>query len=128
METVTELLDELTSRGVKLSSVAGQLKCHAPKGALTPQLQAGIVRYKAEILALLGGANGEQPAAPAAERAPAMAKEFPLSAGQKGLYILQSLNPGMGAYNLPVCFRIDGAVDAQLWRKPGAPCSISSPC
>ena len=122
METVTELLDELTSRGVKLSSVAGQLKCYAPKGALTPDLQAGIVRYKAEILALLDGANGEQPAAvPAVERSPASSsaipREFPLSAGQKGLYILQSLNPDMGAYNLPVCFRINGPVDTVLLAK-----------
>ena len=113
METVTEFLDQLAIRGVKLSSVAGQLKCYAPKGSLTPDLQAGITRHKPEILALLDG--GQQ--AQTVERSPAMAKEFPLSAGQKGLYILQRLHPEMGAYNVPVCFRINGPVDTAILAK-----------
>jgi amino acid adenylation domain-containing protein len=115
METVTEFLNQLAIKGVKLSSVAGQLKCYAPKGALTPDLQQGITRYKAEIIALLDGTNGGQQVRPV-ERS-AMAKEFPLSAGQKGLYILQSLHPEMGAYNVPICFRINGTVDTGILAK-----------
>ena len=33
---------------------------------------------------------------------------FRLSAGQKGLYILQKLHPKMGAYNVPFCLKIHG--------------------
>ncbi|HEX6100827.1 MAG TPA: amino acid adenylation domain-containing protein [Thermoanaerobaculia bacterium] len=116
METVTELLDELAVKGVKLSSIAGQVKCYAPKGALTPDLQQGIARYKAEIIAFLDATNGGQQLH-VVEPSPAPAKEFPLSAGQKGLYILQSLHPGMGAYNVPVCFRINGPVDTAILAK-----------
>jgi amino acid adenylation domain-containing protein len=116
METVTELLDKLAIKGVKLSSMSGQLKCYAPKGALTPDLQAGIARYKTEILALLAGANGA-PEAQAVEQPLATATEFPLSAGQKGLYILQSLHPDMGAYNVPICVRINGPVDTGILAK-----------
>jgi amino acid adenylation domain-containing protein len=116
METVTEFLDRLASKGVKLSSAAGQLKCHAPKGSLTPEVQEGITRHKPEILALLASVDGAQQGQ-TLERSPAMAKEFPLSAGQKGLYILQSLHPDMGAYNVPICFTINGAVDLEMLAK-----------
>jgi amino acid adenylation domain-containing protein len=116
METITELLDKLAIKGVKLSPVDGQLKCYAPKGALTPDLREGIARYKPELIALLDGTHGG-PQARTAERSSAMAKEFPLSAGQKGLYILQSLHPEMGAYNVPICFRINGPVDTGILAK-----------
>ena len=116
METVTEFLDQLAVKGVKLSSVAGQLKCYAPKGSLTSDVQEGISRHKAAILALLDGTNGG-PQVEAVESSSATAKEFPLSAGQKGLYILQSLHPDMGAYNVPMCFRINGPDHAGLLAK-----------
>jgi amino acid adenylation domain-containing protein len=114
--TVTEFLDALAIKGVKLSSEAGQLKCYAPKGSLTPDVQEGIARHKADIIAFLDGTNGGQQAQ-AAEPSPARAKEFPLSAGQKGLYILQSLHPDMGAYNVPICVRISGPVDTAILAK-----------
>jgi len=116
METVTEFLDKLANQGVKLSAVAGQLKCYAPKGSLTPEIQEGIARHKAEIIALLDGTHGV-PQAQTVEHSAEMATEFPLSAGQKGLYILQSLHPDMGAYNVPVCFRIDGPLDTGILTK-----------
>src|SRR6476620_4329556 len=44
---------------------------------------------------------------------------FRLSAGQKGLYILQKLHPKMGAYNVPFCLKIHGPLNrdllAQAW-------------
>ncbi|MBV9496382.1 MAG: amino acid adenylation domain-containing protein [Acidobacteria bacterium] len=116
METLIDFIDKLAGKGVKLSAVGGQLKCYAPKGSLTPDLQEGIARHKTQILAFLDGPGDAQQAA---ERPFVMEREFPLSAGQKGLYLLQSLHPDMGAYNVPVAFRIDGPLDtkmlAQAW-------------
>ncbi|HEX9981689.1 MAG TPA: condensation domain-containing protein [Thermoanaerobaculia bacterium] len=106
METVNELLRKLASNGVKLSAHAGQLSCYAQKGALTQELRDGIVRLKPELIAFLQ-AEDVTPV------------EFPLSAGQKGLYILQKMNPGMSAYNVPLCFRINADIDpavlAEAW-------------
>ena len=53
MESVTEFLSQLASKGVKLSAEAGQLHCYAPQGTLTTDIRDGIVRYKAEIIAFL---------------------------------------------------------------------------
>ncbi|HEX8617331.1 MAG TPA: amino acid adenylation domain-containing protein, partial [Thermoanaerobaculia bacterium] len=113
MEAVSEFLNELASKGVKLSAEAGQLSCYAPKGTLTSELRDGIVRYKSEIIALLEGWEQKQ-STPAEDRPAARAAEFPLSAGQQGLYILQKLHPAMSAYNVPLCFRIEGEVDVEL--------------
>ncbi len=105
METVNEFLDELARSGVKLSAQAGQLSCYAQKGALTSELREGIVRFKPELIAFLEHVERSRPT------------EFPLSAGQKGLYILQKLHPGMSAYNVPLCFRINADIDARVLAK-----------
>ncbi len=109
METVTEFLNKLASKGVKLSAEAGQLNCYAQKGALTNDLKDGIIKFKPELITLLERKEKRQ------------SKKFPLSAGQKGLYILHKLHPGMSAYNVPLCFKISAgmnpAVMAKAWDK-----------
>src|ERR1700739_2196711 len=42
---------------------------------------------------------------------------FRLSAGQKGLYILQKLHPKTGAYNVPLCLKIHGPLNRDLLAK-----------
>ncbi|HYK05694.1 MAG TPA: amino acid adenylation domain-containing protein [Thermoanaerobaculia bacterium] len=116
MQTVTEFLSSLAIKGVKLSSEAGQLKCYAPKGLLTLDIQEGIARHKPAIIALLDGREGRRQAL-TVDRSSAKAKEFPLSVGQKGLYVLQSLHPEMSAYNVPICFKINGPVDTEILAK-----------
>ncbi|MEO8380288.1 MAG: amino acid adenylation domain-containing protein, partial [Acidobacteriota bacterium] len=56
METVTEFLNKLAVKGVRLSTDAGRLNCYAPPGMLTTDLKDGIVHFKSEIIALLEGA------------------------------------------------------------------------
>src|SRR5947207_13220389 len=108
METVTEFLNKLASNGVRLSAEAGRLNCYARKGALTNELKDGIIRFKPELIALLEGMEKRQ------ERSPI---EFSLSAGQKGLYILQTMQQGMSAYNVPLCFKLKADVDAACMAK-----------
>jgi amino acid adenylation domain-containing protein/FkbM family methyltransferase len=105
METVIDFLNKLAASGVKLAFAEGQLNCYAPKGLLTPDLKEGIARHRPEIIALLDGVKLKTP------------KEFPLSAGQKGLYLLHSLNPDMGAYNVPVCIKIVSPFDIGILAK-----------
>src|SRR5579863_4448468 len=116
MEAVIEFLNKLARRGVKLSVEAGQLNCYAQPGMLTEDIRAGIIRYKSEIMALLRGRDERLSARTDSGRL-VQPKEFPLSAGQKGLYILQKLHPGMSAYNVPLCFKIGGEIQVERLAK-----------
>ncbi|MCP5002869.1 MAG: SDR family NAD(P)-dependent oxidoreductase, partial [Planctomycetes bacterium] len=42
---------------------------------------------------------------------------FPLSEGEKGLWLLQTTNPSMSAYNVPVCYQISGNIDLEYLGK-----------
>lgn len=42
--------------------------------------------------------------------------EYPLSEGQKGLWMLQKMVPSMNAYNVPICFKTSQALDIELFK------------
>ena len=105
MEGLTEFLSNLATNGVRLSAEGEQLHCFAQKGALTSEMKAGILKYKADIMALFQDNERQRRVAP---------HEFPLAAGQKGLYMLHALHPGISAYNVPLCFKIGGDLDVTV--------------
>jgi len=54
---VTELVDSLIQKGVKLSVDNDKLRIHSPKGILTPEIQTELAQHKAEILNFLQNNN-----------------------------------------------------------------------
>src|SRR5215475_9331242 len=116
MGTVLELLNDLASKGVKLSAEAGQLNCYAQKGALTEDIREGIAKYRSEIIALFENRKQKQAAQTGQDMGKGL-KEFPLSVGQKGLYYLQSLHPEMSSYNVPMCCRFKSPIDMEILRR-----------
>ncbi|WP_392534190.1 hypothetical protein [Nostoc sp. C117] len=56
---VTELVDNLTQKGVKLWVDNDKLRIHSPKGILTPEIQNELAKCKAEILSLLQRKNND---------------------------------------------------------------------
>ncbi len=107
MDSAIEFLNRLASKGIKLSAEAGRLECYAQKGMLTSDIQDGIVKHRSDIIALFESRKRQQHARTHIEKA----REFPLSAGQKGLYILHKLHPGVSAYNVPLCLKINGEIN-----------------
>ncbi|MEO1592741.1 MAG: thioester reductase domain-containing protein, partial [Cyanobacteria bacterium J06632_22] len=63
---LTQLLEHLQSRDVRLWLDSDTLRCNAPKGALTPELTAQLKEHKPAIIALLKGVPVEQLLAPSA--------------------------------------------------------------
>jgi polyketide synthase PksN len=114
MATAIEFLVSLAGKGVKLSIEGDQLNCYARQGALTEDIKIGIGRYRPEILELLRKQQREPATRARVSAQPAAPRRFPLSAGQKGLYVLHELAPESGAYNVPLCFRSRGGVDVNL--------------
>jgi L-ascorbate metabolism protein UlaG (beta-lactamase superfamily) len=56
-EAMTKLLAQLRELNVRLTLEEGELKCNAPKGALTPELVTEIKNHKPGIIELLKGAK-----------------------------------------------------------------------
>ena len=55
MEPALALLNQLVSKGIKLSIAGDDLTCYAPEGALTKEIRDSIVQNKPAILNLLRG-------------------------------------------------------------------------
>ena len=51
--TATELLNNLTARGVKVRPDGGKIQLTAPRGVITDADRAGVAAVKAELLELL---------------------------------------------------------------------------
>ena len=84
------------------------LRLSAPKGVLTPVLQAEIADRKAELLALLLAEHGES----LSRLVPRpRTGAIPLSSAQERLWVLDQFTPGNTAYNLPIALRLHGALD-----------------
>ncbi len=104
--SVSDLLLELSEQGIRLWADEGQLRLRAPKGVMTPELQARLSANKAELLALLQG-EAQQAPIPRADRA----GQLPLSFMQERLWFLAQMYPDGVAYNLPNAYRLRGPLD-----------------
>lgn len=98
------LLAELRALDVHLRVEDGRLRVSAPKGQLTPALEAALVARKAELLHAL--ADTPSPAVkPALTPVARDGTSLRMSFLQERLWILEQLQPGNTAYNLAVMSR-----------------------
>ena len=91
--TLSELLAELSERGVNLWAEGDQLRIRAPKEALTPELRNSLAESKAELLLLLRQSNGgmSDTSIPVIEPAPDQRHEpFPLTDMQHAFWVGRS--------------------------------------
>jgi hypothetical protein len=57
--TVSEVLQEVTRRGIILQAHGSRLRVNAPKGALTPELRDALAAHKGALLPLLNDAPAD---------------------------------------------------------------------
>jgi len=115
MSNAAELLTRLRAIGVQLTLEDETIRLNAPKGALTPALQAELKASKPELLELLRAAqqNGRKGAAGLIPRA-VRQELMPLSFAQQRLWFLQQMDPESTAYNLLSAIRMEGNLDVDL--------------
>ena len=97
--TAAALISLLRTLDVHLRVEGGLLRVNAPKGRLTPELEAALVARKSELLQVLS----ETPRAAYQPRALTRIERgasLPLSFLQERIWLVEQIRPGQTAYNL----------------------------
>lgn len=110
--TISEFISYLHNLDIKLGYEGERLRLNAPKGVITPDLQAELARRKAEILTFLQTADTAKQAGTAPSLQPVPRdRDLPLSFSQNRLWFLDQLEPGNIAYNIVSADRLIGKLD-----------------
>ena len=100
-----QLLDSLRELDVKLVVEGDRLRCSAPKGRLTPELESEIKRCKPELVRMLGEYSKIPPAKREEQGDP------PLSFAQERLWFLDRLHPNNPTYNITAYRQFSNTID-----------------
>jgi tyrocidine synthetase III len=107
-----ELLSRIRNSGILLELVDGELKLFASDANVDKALLQEIKERKAELRAFLAEHTGAHTAAEnKALRVVAQQEDYVLSSSQRRLWILNQLDPGNTAYNMPGVYVFDGALN-----------------
>lgn len=106
--TVPQLLAALHDKGIALWTDDDKLCYRAPRGALTEALKSQLVERKAEIILFLKAGTRTPRAIPEAPPGTLL----PLSFAEEGLWLLEQISPGTGAWNMQSGLRLWGALDS----------------
>ncbi|HVT98108.1 MAG TPA: condensation domain-containing protein, partial [Acidobacteriaceae bacterium] len=98
---------------IQLTVDGDRLRCSAPEGRLTPDLEQRIQLAKAELLRVL---RAPAPATLTIPRRAASDTVLPLSFAQERFWLLQNLDPQSTAYNITAVLPFSGAVDVEALR------------
>src|SRR6202012_5431233 len=108
--STVQFLSELRRLDIHVSVEGGRLRCNAPAGRLTKDLEKALVERKAEIIRTLGSSNSS----PSIPRRYESDKRIPLSFAQERLWFQQNLKPESTAHNITARRPFQGAVNADL--------------
>ncbi|HLO85329.1 MAG TPA: condensation domain-containing protein, partial [Nostocaceae cyanobacterium] len=101
---ISEFLQKIAIQGWKLWNENGRLRYRAPNHADSSSVLEKLKAHKTEILQLL-------------QEQPELLEVYPLSHGQKALWLIWQLAPESAAYNLAFNCRISSDVDVATLKK-----------
>ncbi|NSL90997.1 amino acid adenylation domain-containing protein [Chitinophaga sp. Mgbs1] len=116
MKDVKEIIKALREANVRLSLHNGELVTDEASGEAGEELRAAILQNKDKLVAYFR--KNLQGRAAAASIRPVEAQEsYPLSSSQRRLWILNQVNGGSIAYNMPRAYLFHGSIDTASLEK-----------
>lgn len=112
--TAVELISHLKELGVSLSVAEGRLVFDAPRGAIDDELRAQLVRNKQQLVTLLTQATSPESQTISISQSDRQSA-IPASPAQERIWALSQLLPTSAVYNLPLVFRIRGALNVKAF-------------
>src|SRR5262245_4543838 len=110
--SIDDLMVRLHELGARPEVVAGQLRVHAPRGVMTPELHREVQAKARELVDVLRQIEpGVEPAIPRVPRAPLL----PVSYAQQQLWFLDKLDGDRATYNIRASFRLEGRLDLRAF-------------
>lgn len=110
-----QLLSNLRALDIRVSVEGDRLRCNAPSGRLTRELEQSITAHKAELIRMLRA--GPQATATIPRRSAAAGQALPLSFAQERFWFLQNLDPESAAYNITAVRRLHRSIEASALRE-----------
>ncbi|ARV58876.1 hypothetical protein BZZ01_09735 [Nostocales cyanobacterium HT-58-2] len=111
---LAKFLESLFQKGVELWSSDHRLHYRAPKGIMTPELRAELVKNKAEILAFLHQFNTNVSSTSESLMLTSKDRDLPLSFVQEEFWLVEQITPGESAFRVNIAIHLKGKLKVAL--------------
>ncbi|CAC5339765.1 MULTISPECIES: non-ribosomal peptide synthetase [Planktothrix] len=115
MKSIETFLSDLANQDIKLWMDGDRLRCNAPQGLLTPEIQTELKNRKAEIIQFLDQLDSE--VGPRTIFPIVRDGQLPLSFAQARLWFLYQLEGATGTYNMTGALSLSGSLQVEALKQ-----------
>ncbi|MDB9414004.1 condensation domain-containing protein, partial [Microcystis aeruginosa] len=117
MKSIETFLSDLANQDIKLWMDGDRLRCNAPQGLLTPEIQTELKNRKAEIIHFLNQLGSEEQINPRTILPVPRDGQLPLSFAQSRLWFLYQLEGATGTYNMTGALSLSGPLQVEALKQ-----------
>ncbi|MDB9432747.1 amino acid adenylation domain-containing protein, partial [Microcystis aeruginosa] len=117
MKSIETFLSDLANQDIKLWMDGDRLRCNAPQGVLTPEIQTELKNRKAEIIQFLDQLGSEDQVSPRTILPIPRDGQLPLSFAQARLWFLYQLEGATGTYNMTGALSLSGPLQVEALKQ-----------
>ncbi|CCI09458.1 non-ribosomal peptide synthetase [Microcystis aeruginosa] len=117
MKSIETFLSDLANQDIKLWMDGDRLRCNAPQGLLTPEIQTELKNRKAEIIHFLNQLGSEEQINPRTILPIPRDGQLPLSFAQSRLWFLYQLEGATGTYNMTGALSLSGSLQVEALKQ-----------